>query len=215
MKLFPLNKRMLIYIGLCNFRDHKNRYKSTMFSIFGVSIFIILTCANLSSVVYIAKDGPSIEGTFDQNVQKISYFSPQTTSIYEHRQTVCSLPSCVFIVWYVHDGVNCSPSRRAPRNIYSISFSLQFKYYANLPMKMTIFWLNSVIKFISVKIPASLDNFQKISALSDMISMFFIKFVICGYFILSMTIFILDILYCTFIDGYMNPDHLFIPYKFS
>lgn len=45
--------------------------------------------------------------------------------------------------------------------------------------------------------------------------MIFLKHVFYGYLIMSGAIYGLNILCCYIIDGYLNPAHLFIPYKFS
>lgn len=51
--------------------------------------------------------------------------------------------------------------------------------------------------------------------LAERVAMIFMKYVFCGYLVMSGLVFGLNILYCVVVDGYMNPVHLFIPYKFS
>lgn len=63
--------------------------------------------------------------------------------------------------------------------------------------------------------PSSFSIIQKADKLTDLITVVAVNHMIVGYFVLSTLMCVLNIVYCYFVDGWMNPDHLFLPYNFS
>lgn len=43
----------------------------------------------------------------------------------------------------------------------------------------------------------------------------FVKYFLLSNCVMSILLCIFNIIYCLFIDGYMNPEHLYVPYKYS
>lgn len=62
---------------------------------------------------------------------------------------------------------------------------------------------------------SSFGHLTQANQSTERIAIFLIKYFVCAYFVCSICNGIVIILYCYLVDGYMNPDHLFIPYKYT